>query len=97
MKALLPIAFILMIALLAVVPAQAQDPVVHAVLFYSQTCPHCHKVITEDLPPLVEKYGDQLVIAGIDTHTEEGSQLYQSAIEHFQIPAGAIGGTNPDH
>lgn len=91
MKALLPIAFILMIALLAVVPTQAQEPVVHAVLFYSQTCPHCHKVITEDLPPLVEKYGDQLVIVGIDTYTEEGRQLYQSAIEHFQIPQERLG------
>ena len=31
-------------------PALAQEPVVRAVLFFSPTCPHCHEVITEDLP-----------------------------------------------
>jgi len=41
--------------------AQAQTtPVVHAVLFYSPTCPHCHLVINDTLLPLLEKYGDQL-------------------------------------
>ena len=46
--------------------AQVNKPVVHAVLFYSDTCPHCHKVITEDLPPLVDKFGEQLIIIGIN-------------------------------
>jgi hypothetical protein len=63
-----------------------EKPVVHAVLFYSPTCPHCHTVITEVLPPLQEKYGDQLQIGGADTSTPEGQALYQAAREHFQIP-----------
>ncbi|NIO07029.1 MAG: hypothetical protein GTO40_03175, partial [Deltaproteobacteria bacterium] len=42
--------------------AQAQAPEVHAVLFYSQTCPYCHQVMQVDLPPLLEAYGDQLKI-----------------------------------
>ncbi len=29
------------------------DSVVRAVLFYSPTCPHCHEVIQNDLPPLI--------------------------------------------
>jgi len=37
-------------------PAQAEAPVIHAILFYSPSCPHCHKVINEGLPPLLEKY-----------------------------------------
>ena len=37
-------------------PAQ-QHAVVHAVLFYSPTCPHCHKVIMEDLPGIFERFG----------------------------------------
>jgi uncharacterized membrane protein len=67
--------------------AFAQDePVVRAVLFYSPTCPHCHKVIQEDLPPLVEKYGKQLQILLIDVTTEGGRELYLSAVQAVPIP-----------
>ncbi|MCA9971053.1 MAG: hypothetical protein KC425_12595, partial [Anaerolineales bacterium] len=45
------------------------QPIVQAVLFYSPTCPHCHQVITQDLPPIQEKYGAQLQILGVDTST----------------------------
>ncbi len=37
--------------------AQASQPVVQAVLFISPTCPHCQKVMSQDLPPLQTKYG----------------------------------------
>ena len=40
---------------------QSEEPTVYALLFYSPSCPHCHKVITEDLPPLIEKFGDQVL------------------------------------
>ncbi len=67
--------------------AMAQDePVVRAVLFYSPTCPHCHKVIQQDLPPLVQKYGDQLQILMIDVTTEGGRELYLSAAQSVPIP-----------
>jgi uncharacterized membrane protein/thiol-disulfide isomerase/thioredoxin len=66
--------------------AYADTPVVHAVLFYSQTCGHCHKVITEDLPPLAEKYGEQLQIIDVDVTYEEGQNLYQAAIVKYEIP-----------
>jgi len=66
--------------------AYADTPVVHAIIFYSQTCGHCHKVITEDLPPLAEKYGEQLQIIGVDVTYEEGQNLYQAAIVKFEIP-----------
>jgi uncharacterized membrane protein len=68
------------------VRADEGAPAVHAILFYSQNCPHCHEVITEVLPPLAEQYGEQLQISGADTTTPEGSALYQAAIEHFEIP-----------
>jgi uncharacterized membrane protein/thiol-disulfide isomerase/thioredoxin len=71
--------------------AKAQTPVVRAVLFYSHTCPHCHTVITEVLPPLVEQYGQQLEIIGIDVSTEAGQALYQGTINRFQIPDNRIG------
>ena len=66
--------------------AYADTPVVHAIIFYSQTCGHCHKVITEDLPPLAEKYGEQLQIIGVDVTYEEGQNLDQAAIVKYEIP-----------
>lgn len=67
--------------------AQTPDqPVVHAVLFYSPTCPHCHRVINDTLIPLTEKYGDRLQIAGVDITQPSGQVLYQAATERFSIP-----------
>ncbi len=70
---------------------QAQAPVVHAVLFYSPTCPHCHVVMTEDLPPLREKYGDQLNILEINVTEQKGSELYMLAVETFKVPDARLG------
>jgi uncharacterized membrane protein len=67
-------------------PAQADGPVVRAILFYSPSCPHCHVVINEHLLPLLDEYGDQLEIIGEDTSTPGGQVLFQSAIERFNIP-----------
>jgi uncharacterized membrane protein/glutaredoxin len=72
-------------------PVKADNPVVRAVLFFSPTCPHCHKVMTEDLPPLREQYGEQLQIVEIDTTQPEGQTLYQAAIERYAIPEERLG------
>ncbi len=69
-----------------IAPARAQPPVVRAVLFYSPTCPHCHKVISEGLPPLFEKYGDQLQIVGVDISASGGQAMFAAAIQHYNIP-----------
>ena len=64
-----------------------EDPVVRAILFYSPTCPHCHKIISELLLPMVEEYGgDQLQIIGIDTSQAAGGEVYQATIDRFEIP-----------
>jgi len=73
------------------VHAHTFEPVVRAVLFYSPSCPHCHQVIQEDLPPLFEKYGDQLNIIGIDVSQPGGQTLYQAAIQRFSIPEDRLG------
>ncbi len=62
-----------------------------AVLFYSPTCPHCARVIQEDLPPLFDKYNTQLTIIGIDVSSQQGATLYQTAITQFQIPESRLG------
>ncbi len=64
---------------------------VRAVLFYSPTCPHCHLVIQETLLPLLEDYGEQLEIVGIDVTQAAGQALYQAAIERFAIPDDRLG------
>ena len=66
-------------------PAVLQAPVAQAILFYTPTCPYCHKVMTEDLPPLLEALGGQLEILAADIATARGQALYQAAIDQFQI------------
>lgn len=85
-KILAVVLFIVAVSLLSVQPVFGQDAVVRAVLFYSPTCPHCEQVIQEVLPPLVDKYGTRLQIFGIDTSSESGSRLFQSAVQAYEIP-----------
>ena len=66
--------------------AQAEEPVVRAVLFWSTTCPHCHVVINETLPPLQAKYGDRLQIELIETSDPAGYELYRAAVEAYGVP-----------
>ena len=60
-------------------------PVVHAVLFYRSACSHCQKLTEEVIPPLFEKYGNQLEIFGVDVSSPEGEAIYNTAIEQFNI------------
>jgi uncharacterized membrane protein len=69
----------------------AKDPVVRAVLFFSPTCGHCHKVMTEDLPPIQAQYQNRLTILQVDVTQETGQNLYQNAIERFNIPPERLG------
>jgi len=66
--------------------ASVRQPVVHAVLFFSPTCPHCEIVIAEHLVPLQERYGDRLVILALDASLEYGGALFQSAMDRYLIP-----------
>ena len=69
----------------------APPAVVYAVLFYSPTCPHCHQVMTVDLPPLAQRYGSRLLIATVNTATPGGDALYQATVAHFAIPDHRLG------
>jgi uncharacterized membrane protein len=64
---------------------------VRAVLFYSPTCPHCHQVMTVDLPPLMREYGDRLQIVAVSTATPEGSRLYGETVRVLGIPEERLG------
>jgi len=88
----LPLRFatLLIVACLAILSAtaaqSADEPVVQAIIFYSPVCPACHYVINEVLVPMVNDYGDRLHIVGVDTSQSARRQLYQAAVERYQIP-----------
>ena len=71
--------------------AAQEDGVVYAVLFYSPTCPHCHTVINEHLPPMQEEFGDDLQVLFINVQNQTGAQLLLNSCEPFGIPEQACG------
>ncbi len=77
MNRLIRILIILAIIVPITTPASADEgPVVQAVLFYSPSCGHCHKIIQEDLPLLYEKHNshEEWFILG-EPPGEETSEL----------------------
>lgn len=65
-KAIIFTLLLLLIAVQVVGLAQADEPVVRILFFFSPSCGHCEKIINEFMPPLMEKYGNQLEVAFID-------------------------------
>ncbi|MCA9868914.1 MAG: vitamin K epoxide reductase, partial [Anaerolineae bacterium] len=74
-----------------VLAQSAPDTAVKAVLFYSPTCPHCHTVINDTLLPLMDQYGDRLVVIGIDITQPGGQTLYNASTAQFQISDERLG------
>ena len=74
----------------AIVHAQTDQPIVHAVLFYSPTCGHCEFVITQTILPMMEEYGAQLQVIGIDVTTQEGQALFLSATQTFNLEQAGV-------
>jgi uncharacterized membrane protein len=71
-------------------PARAEQAVVRAVLFYSPSCGHCHLVITETLLPMMDKYGEQLQIIGIDISTQDGNAIFSATLQAFGLQQGGV-------
>ena len=69
----------------------ADGPVVRAVLFWSRTCPHCHKVLTETLPPLQERYGSRLEIYTVEVSDPDNYEVWAAAMDEYQVPANRRG------
>jgi glutaredoxin len=61
-------------------------PVVRAVLFYSTTCPHCHYVMEQVLPPLQKQYGDRLEIRMLEVSDANNYQLWVKAMDAYKVP-----------
>ncbi|RJP55651.1 MAG: vitamin K epoxide reductase [Anaerolineaceae bacterium] len=70
--------------------AQSNPPVVHAVLFYSPTCGHCEFVINQTLVPMINQYGNQLQILGVDISQQQGYSLFAAALQKFGLDRGGV-------
>lgn len=90
----------LLIALLAAIAGSASaaraaqsadEPVVRGVLFWLDTCPHCHAVIEEVLPPLQAQYGAQLDIVLIEVDTQAAAERFRATGAAFGLPADQLG------
>jgi len=81
---IIPIVITLILLFLFLVPAHAQEPVIaRGILLYSPTCPHCHKVINEDLPPLYQTYGDQLDLLYVDVTDQANYGVLRAAAQTY--------------
>jgi uncharacterized membrane protein/glutaredoxin len=80
----IPLFFILFLAFcVSPARAQAQQPVVRAVMFWMAGCPHCEDVIANVLPPLREKYGAQFDLFMIEVKsTQDVDNLYKIAASY---------------
>lgn len=65
--------------------------VVRAVMFWMDSCPHCHYILDEVLPPLQGKYGNQLEIRLVElVSAADVDLLYKTAAE-FGIAKEGVG------
>jgi len=87
----LSLLFILFILLALPVQSQAQQPVVHAVMFWMNGCPHCEDVIENVLPPLQQKYGEQFDLFMIEVKGQEDVNLLYQVAASYGVPKEGTG------
>lgn len=86
------IALIVLILAVAPVGAQSDDePVVRGVMFWSDTCPHCHYVMDEVLPPLQAQYGEKLDIVFLELDSQANVDRFYAAGAAFGLSPNEIG------
>jgi uncharacterized membrane protein len=92
MKIHITLLLIFLLALCASpVHAQTPQPVVRAVMFWMDGCPHCDDVIKNVLPSLREKYGAQFDLFMIEVKgAQEVDALYRIAAS-YKIPKEGTG------
>ncbi|MFZ5917014.1 MAG: cytochrome c biogenesis CcdA family protein [Chloroflexota bacterium] len=67
-------------------------PVVRFLLFYGDTCPHCHQLISQDLPPLFRQYGQQLQAQYLEIyHNAANSRIMQGLLLQRDVPPEQFG------
>ena len=83
---------ILLLLLVSLLPtAQADEPVVRLLFFYSYDCDHCQVVIDKVLPLLQEKYGAQLEMQSIEISDADNYEWLLDMEAAYQIPPDKVG------
>jgi uncharacterized membrane protein len=77
--------------LASVFPAQAQQPVVHVILFWMEGCPNCHEVIDNVLPPLQSKYGAGLDVLLVEVVSKDDIDRLLATAEVYGYGRDQIG------
>ncbi len=72
-------------------PQGNAQPIVRAVLFWMEGCPHCHEVINNVLPAIQQKYGDQFQIQIIELRSSQEVNTLYSLAESMGIPKSNVG------
>ena len=70
---------------------ESPEPVVHTLMFWMDTCGHCHYVLESVLPPLQEQYGSQLVITLIEIVSREDADRMLAVAAEMGLPPGGVG------
>jgi thiol-disulfide isomerase/thioredoxin len=66
-------------------------PIVRAALFWMQGCPRCEEILARVLPPLQNKYGEQLDLRLIEIVTQEDVERLYHIAANFNIPKEQTG------
>jgi glutaredoxin-related protein len=90
-KALSVAGLVALVSLLMLSPVHAQEPapVVHAYLFYSETCPTCQVVRRDVIPALYRQYGQQFRAKAIEiTSSEANYRWMEDTLAAYDVPEG---------
>ena len=72
--------------------AEAQpEPVVRGVMFWSDSCPHCHDVLDDVLPSLQEQYAAQFSIHLIELRTQAEFMQFREIVAAAGVPPASAG------
>jgi cytochrome c biogenesis protein CcdA len=68
-----------------------QEPVVRFLMFYGQTCPHCHELITDGLPQIFAKYGHQVQARYLETGQGDNGRYFTGLLLRLEVPPDRAG------
>lgn len=70
------------------ISATPSTAVARAVLFSDPLCTFCREIVEHQLPPAIERFGEKVQILFVDVNTDAGRQLYQAALQTYNVPRG---------
>jgi hypothetical protein len=74
---------------LPTLPAMAKDdkPIARFLYFYGDTCPYCHTIISDYLPTVYEKYGDQVQSRYLEIYNNvENNRAMRGLMLELDVP-----------